>query len=62
MFEINDTVVLKRGGPKMIVICCDNLAGVPHVWCLWREKEEEKSSTFPESSLTAVVSEAPLAA
>jgi uncharacterized protein YodC (DUF2158 family) len=62
MFEINDTVVLKSGGPKMIVVCCDDIAGVPHVWCLWREKGEEKSSIFPESSLTSAVSEAPLVA
>jgi uncharacterized protein YodC (DUF2158 family) len=53
MFEINDAAVLKSGGPKMIVVCCDDIAGVPHVWCLWREKGEEKFFTFPESSLTS---------
>jgi uncharacterized protein YodC (DUF2158 family) len=62
MFETNDTVILKSGGPKMIVVCCDDIAGVPHVWCLWREKGEEKFLTFPESLLTSVGSDAPLAA
>ena len=51
MFEVNDPVVLKSGGPKMVVVYRDDAGGVPQVWCLWREKGEEKFSTFPESSL-----------
>jgi len=61
MFEVNDPVVLKSGGPKMIVVHCDNIGGVPHVWCLWREKGEEKLSMFPESSLRPAISIAAVA-
>jgi uncharacterized protein YodC (DUF2158 family) len=51
-FKVGDVVRLKSGGPRMTVesISKDEMTRGT-IWCVWFDKTDRKSGTFPEDAL-----------
>jgi uncharacterized protein YodC (DUF2158 family) len=52
-FKVGDLVRLKSGGPLMTVSNVGTAGGQLAVWCVWFEKDDQKSATFPPDALEA---------
>lgn len=52
-FQLGDVVVLKSGGPQMTVSAVgeSNTTGQGLVWCVWFEKSDKHSDSFPQETL-----------
>lgn len=58
MFQADDLVMSKIGGPVMIVHGCGDVASKPHVWCRWRDAGgQEINKVFAEHEIIPAPSE-----
>jgi uncharacterized protein YodC (DUF2158 family) len=52
-FKAGELVKLKSGSPLMTVSHIGHAGGKEAVWCVWFEKNEQRSAAFPPETLEA---------